>query len=65
MITQATQDLIKQRGWRFVASHDVRGQAVPEYWVNDEKNYPAQYDINDVLEIINNEIELEIEAGLR
>jgi len=48
MTSEYTLDLIKNHGWKFVVSHDVNDQAVPDCYVNDDTN-DVVYSIDEVL----------------
>lgn len=70
MISALTQEVISNRGWTFIPSHDaLTGKnfdipiAVPDRWVHD--NHGTAWDVDQVLSFINDEIELEIERDLR
>lgn len=69
MTSELTQILIKERGWTYHPESDsTTGKdkmiptTIPECWTHE--NHKTQWNTDNVLSIINDEIELEIERDL-
>lgn len=51
--------IAESQGWKFIASHDIRGKAVPDCWTHEDfptvwADYPRDYcnDLNAMHEVI-------------